>query len=100
MGGDGYKSSDASMATWNNPGDLEFVYEIQWQRVVCKVDRIQEADSAAIVTMQQPYFRALADALVRGCGWQRRFCVALAYRFHTPVSQALFSGAGFEGVIG
>ena len=37
---------------------------------------------------------------MRGFGWQRRFCVALAYRFHTPVSQAFFSGTGFEGVIG
>ena len=53
-----------------------------------------------LVPVFPPKSRALADALVRGFGWQRRFCVALAYRFHTPVSQALFSGTGFEGVIG
>lgn len=55
-GGDGYKTSDVNMATWGNPSDIEFLYDLQWERTICKVHHIVRDGSSAVVTMLQPYF--------------------------------------------
>jgi hypothetical protein len=56
-GGDGYKTSDAKMAEWKNQSDIEFFYDNQWDRTICKVAGITSGESGtAIVTMLQPYF--------------------------------------------
>lgn len=58
-GADGYKSSDISMATWENQGDIEFVYDQEWERTISKVAHITKEGSSVIITMQQPYFTLL-----------------------------------------
>lgn len=55
-GGDGYKTTDASMASWGNPGDIEFIYDTEWERTICKVQKISREGSTTVITMQQPYF--------------------------------------------
>ena len=39
-----------------NPGDIELVFDIQWQRNICKVAGITPAPSGAILNMLEPYF--------------------------------------------
>ena len=55
-GGYGYKTSDGSMATWGNQSDIEFIYDLEWDRTICKVQKIAKEGSTTVVTMQQPYF--------------------------------------------
>ena len=55
-GGDGYKTSNVNMATWGNQSDIEFIYDLEWERTICKVHHIAEEGSSAVVTMLQPYF--------------------------------------------
>jgi hypothetical protein len=55
-GGDGYKTSDVNMATWGNQSDIEFIYDVVWERDICKVHHIAKGGSGAVVTMLQPYF--------------------------------------------
>jgi len=54
--GDGYKTSDAGMADWKNASEIEFVYDVVWDRTICKVAQITREGSSAVVKMQQPYF--------------------------------------------
>lgn len=56
FGGNGYETTDGRMATWGNPSDIEFIYDVEWERTICKVAKITQAGSSTIVTMQQPYF--------------------------------------------
>ncbi|MEW5979622.1 MAG: right-handed parallel beta-helix repeat-containing protein [Acidobacteriota bacterium] len=51
-----YLTSDSSMASWRNPGDIELVFDLQWTRSICKVARIRKTTSGAILTMLEPYF--------------------------------------------
>ena len=53
---DGYKTSDVSMATWGNQSDIEFIYDLEWERIIAKVHSIRKEGSNAVVTMLQPYF--------------------------------------------
>lgn len=53
---DGYKTSDGNMADWGNQSDIEFVYDLNWERTICKVNSIAKEGSGAVVTMLQPYF--------------------------------------------
>ena len=53
---DGYKTSDATMADWKNQEDIEFVYDLVWERTICKVQKIAKDGSDTVITMQQPYF--------------------------------------------
>jgi hypothetical protein len=55
-GGSSYTTTDATMARWGNQGDIEFVYDVQWERDICKVGKIQAQSTGAIVAMQEPYF--------------------------------------------
>ena len=55
-GRDGYKTSDVNMATWGNQSDIEFIYDLEWERTICKVHHIAKEGSGAVVTMLQPYF--------------------------------------------
>ena len=54
--GDGYKTSAAGMADWKNQSDIEFVYDVVWDRTICKVAQIEREGTSAVVKMQQPYF--------------------------------------------
>lgn len=47
---DGYLAPDAGMASWRNPGDIEFVYLYQWKNYRCRVAAI----SGNAVTMDRP----------------------------------------------
>ncbi len=51
-----FKTTDVSMAQWINPGDIELVFDIQWERNICKVAGITPAPSGAILNMLEPYF--------------------------------------------
>ncbi len=55
-GRDGYKTSDANMANWGNQEDIELVFDLNWERTICKVQSIAKQGSGAALTMQQPYF--------------------------------------------
>lgn len=55
-GRDGYKTSAAAMADWKNQSDIEFVYDVEWERTICKVAQIRREGPSAVITMQQPYF--------------------------------------------
>lgn len=58
-GGNGYKTSDVNMATWGNQSDIEFVYDVDWERSIGKVSKITQQGPSAVVTMLQPYFTLL-----------------------------------------
>jgi len=55
-GRDGYKTSEVAMAGWKNQSDIEFVYDVEWERTICKVAQITREGTSALITMQQPYF--------------------------------------------
>ncbi|MCY3021134.1 MAG: right-handed parallel beta-helix repeat-containing protein, partial [Planctomycetota bacterium] len=55
-GEDGYRTSNAQMAEWRNPGDIEFCYHVVWTWTRCKVKSIEKQGNEALVTMQQPSF--------------------------------------------
>lgn len=56
LDGNGYKIPDASMASWKNQSDIEFVYDHNWERVFCKVAGIKKQSGGAVIRMLQPYF--------------------------------------------
>lgn len=56
FGEDGYKTTNAQMADWRNPSDIEFCYYVVWCHTRCKVKEIKREGNAAVVTMLQPYF--------------------------------------------
>lgn len=57
FGGDGYKTSNAEMAEWKNQSDIEFYYDNQWDRTICKVSSVKRDEAGnTIISMLQPYF--------------------------------------------
>ena len=48
----GYTTSDATMSSWRNISDVEFVYNVSWTQVRCGVASV----SGTTVTMKQPCF--------------------------------------------
>ena len=56
FGENGYRTTDAAMADWRNPGDIEFCYYVEWCHTRCKVQSIVRDGSHAIVRMVQPHF--------------------------------------------
>ena len=55
-GENGYKASNARMATWRNPGDIEFCYQDAWCHTRCKVASIKQEGAGSFVSMLQPQF--------------------------------------------
>jgi hypothetical protein len=55
-GDSGYTSSDAGLATWRNPGDMEFGYFNSWTHMIVKIDRLEAADGGSRIVMAQPGF--------------------------------------------
>lgn len=55
-GQSGIVSTDAGLATWSNPENIELVFDVQWERNICKVAEITAADSGVILHMLEPYF--------------------------------------------
>ena len=56
FGENGYRTTDAAMADWRNPGDIELCYYVGWCHTRCKVQSIVRDGSHAIVRMVQPHF--------------------------------------------
>jgi hypothetical protein len=56
FGENGYRTTDAAMADWRNPGDIEFCYYVGWSHTRCKVESIVRDGPHAIVRMVQPQF--------------------------------------------
>ena len=47
---------DARLAQWKNPQDVELVFDIQWERNILKVFKIQPSGSGVLLSMLEPYF--------------------------------------------
>ncbi len=58
-GNSGYKTTDAQMAKWAIPEDVELIYDVQWQRCICKVGSVTPVADGAILSMLEPYFTIL-----------------------------------------
>ena len=56
FGENGYRTADAGIAEWRNPGDIEFCYYAAWCHTRCKVESIVRDGSHAIIRMVQPQF--------------------------------------------
>ncbi len=54
---EGYKTTNAVLADWQNPEDLVFVYDVGWTHSVCPVEEIVRAGDGAIIKMRMPCFR-------------------------------------------
>jgi hypothetical protein len=52
----GYTTSDAKIAGWKNPGDLEFGYFSSWSHKIARVGKITRTDGGALIEMAQPGF--------------------------------------------
>ncbi|WP_168735616.1 Ig-like domain-containing protein [Cohnella fermenti] len=50
----GYVSDDVGLASWNNIGDLEFVYKAEWTNPRDRVQSVTVQDGQAVIAMQQP----------------------------------------------
>jgi hypothetical protein len=59
---EGYRSKSADMASWRNPSDIEFVYDVGWTHSICPVDSIESDVDGAIIRMRMPCFR---DCLIK-----------------------------------
>jgi len=96
----GYTTTDASLASWKNPGDIEFGFFSSWSHKIAKVGRITKIAGGAIIEMSQPGFfhchgaakrreaeRALAELRPDGrLGVARSLCPGeVRGRLHTPV---------------
>ena len=55
-GQDGYRTTNAGMANWRNPCDIEFCYHVVWTHSRCKVAGIVREGDGAVITMLQPHF--------------------------------------------
>ena len=55
-GQDGYTTTNADMANWRNPGDIELCYHVVWTHSRCRVDSIKRHGEHAVLTMAQPHF--------------------------------------------
>jgi hypothetical protein len=56
FGAGAYRTSDTSIALWENPSDIEFIYDNQWDHTICKVNSITRNSSGTIISMLEPYF--------------------------------------------
>jgi hypothetical protein len=61
--GTGYTTSGTTIASWGNPSDIEFVYELSWVRDRCGVASITGTTTKTIV-MDQPCFDNLTKGTV------------------------------------
>jgi len=52
----GYTTTDARLAEWKNPSDLEFGYFNSWSHMICRVQSITRDGPGALITMAQPGF--------------------------------------------
>ena len=52
----GYTSTNAKLAGWKNPGDMEFGFFDSWTHSIAKVERITASDGGTINEMSQPGF--------------------------------------------
>lgn len=52
----GYTASDGGLASWRNPGDMEFGYYLVWSHAIAKVEKITASDGGALIDMAQPGF--------------------------------------------
>ncbi len=55
-GRDGVFTSNAAVAKWGNPQDIELVFDIQWERDILKVLKIEPVAGGAVFRMLEPYF--------------------------------------------
>jgi len=56
VGKDGYTTTNAEMADWGNPSDIELCYYVVWTHSRCKVKSIARQGDKAVLTMAQPGF--------------------------------------------
>jgi hypothetical protein len=56
IGKAGFTTTDASLAGWRNPGDMEFGFHNSWTHSLAKVERIDKAEVGAVIEMSQPGF--------------------------------------------
>lgn len=47
---------DARLAQWQNPQDVELVFDVQWERNILKVLKIEPSGSGVLLSMLEPYF--------------------------------------------
>ncbi|PYT32304.1 MAG: hypothetical protein DMG57_02235 [Acidobacteria bacterium] len=47
---------DGRLAEWKNPQDVELVFDVQWERNILKVLKIEPSGSGALLSMIEPYF--------------------------------------------
>lgn len=59
----GYKTTNKEMASWRNPRDIEFVYDVGWTHSVCPVDEIIPDGDEAFIRMRMPCFK---DCQIKG----------------------------------
>ncbi|QGQ95096.1 right-handed parallel beta-helix repeat-containing protein [Paenibacillus psychroresistens] len=59
----GYLNKDNLMASWSNPQDIEFVYNVGWTHVICPVEGIEQLTDGTAVRMKMPCFR---DCQIKG----------------------------------
>ena len=52
----GYTTTDAKLAGWKNPGNIEFGYFSSWSHKIAKVEKITGTAEGAIIEMAQPGF--------------------------------------------
>jgi hypothetical protein len=52
----GYTVPDGKLATWKNPGDMEFGYYNSWSHMIAKVEKITADGGGARIEMAQPGF--------------------------------------------
>jgi len=57
----GYTSADTELASWAEPGELEFVYHEQWTNSRAGVQSIELADGQARFTMKEPAWHAVTN---------------------------------------
>jgi hypothetical protein len=52
----GYTTTDATLAGWGNPADIEFGYYNSWTHMICRVASIAREGDGATITMAEPGF--------------------------------------------
>jgi hypothetical protein len=52
----GYTTTDASLADWKNPADMELGFFSSWSHKIAKVEKITKTAGGAIIEMSQPGF--------------------------------------------
>ena len=55
-GRSGIFTTDAGIAKWRNPGDVELIFDIQWERNILKAVKIEPAPGGALISMLEPPF--------------------------------------------